>query len=714
MTMTAAQAGSAVSSAPPGRVVLPSPPDGRPPRRRRHRPRKLLAIVGLICCAGLLSAVIAAPIVVGGGLLAKSASDHFDDLPTTLPVPTLGRDSVILAADGSKIATLHGPENRIPVTIGQVAPIMKTAIVDIEDSRFYTHHGIDFRGLARAAFKDSDGGQQGGSTITQQYVKNVLLYTADTSQEAAAATDRSIARKLREARLAVALEQKWSKDQILEGYLNIAYFGHGAYGIGAAAKRYFGTTVDKLNVDQAALLAGLVQSPSATDPIDHPKAAMDRRNVVLQRMEQLGHLTAAQEKFAAALPLGLNPVAPPPTADPCLESTASFFCDWVRTQLLNNPALGDTPELRQQHLFQGGLTIRTTLDPAIQAAAQQAVDSTVEPSNKITVAEAIVQPGTGNVVAMAVNKPYGTNPGQTTIPLLTTPALQPGSTFKMFTMAAALNQGLPLSTTFNSPGCYVSQLYKKGTGGTQPLPDCSNGFTNADPAEAGNYNMVNGTWDSVNTYYIQLEEKVGVKNVADMAVRLGVPMSRFTQKGNNVYQDPNGFGSLTLGAIVVSPLDMATAYATVAAGGLRCDPRGVAGATGPDGKAVALTPAAACQQVIPKSEADTITSVLEGVITNGTGYPNASLYGRPAAGKTGTTDDHVSAWFVGYTPQLAAAVEVGVYQGPSKNPLQGVYVNGQYWSSVFGGDLPAIAWSQSMRNALANQPYASLPPPAGG
>ena len=710
MTTTARRPGSEAGSAPIRTVSrgAPDPPGGR------HRPRKLLAVIGLLAIAGLLAALVASPVVVGAGLVAKSASDQFDDLPTNLPTPTLGRDSTILAANGDTIAVLHGPENRIPVKISQVSPVMKTAIVDIEDSRFYTHHGIDFRGLARAAFKDTDGAQQGGSTITQQYVKNVLLYTADTSEAASAATDRSIARKLREARLAVALEQRWSKDQILEGYLNIAYFGHGAYGIGAAAKRFFGTTVDQLNLDQSALLAGMVQSPSATDPLEHPKAAFDRRNVVLTRMQELGHLTAAQRAFAAALPLGLNPVAPPPTADPCLVSTASFFCDWVRSKLLADPALGDTQALRDQRLLEGGLVIRTTLDPAVQAAAQQAVDSTVEQSNKVTVAEAIVQPGTGNVLAMAVNKPYGTGPGQTTIPLPAKPALQPGSTFKVFTLTAALAQGLPLSTTINSPACYVSQIYIKPPGGTQPLPDCKNGFTNADVAEAGNFNMVNGTWNSVNTFFIQLEERVGVKSVADMAVRLGVPASRLTTKQANVYADPNAYGSLTLGSIEVSPLDMAGAYATLAAGGLRCESRGVLSATAPDGKAISLTAAPACQRVISKEVADTVTSVLEGVITRGTGYPNASLYGRPAAGKTGTTDDHVSAWFVGYTPQLSAAVEVGVYQGPYDNKLQNIYAGGRYWSSVFGGDLPAIAWSQSMRAALVNQPYAQMPPPASG
>ncbi len=693
----------------------PPPPPMRGPDRRvpappsGDRPRKLLSLISLAAAAGLLAAGVVAPVVLGMGFAAQSASNHFESLPTVLPTPVLGRDSVILAADGSKIATLHGPENRVPVTIAQVPAVMKTAMVDIEDSRFYSHDGIDYKGLLRAAITDTSGSiSQGGSTITQQYVKNVLLYTADSAQQAAAATDKSIARKLREARLALALERRWSKSQILEGYLNIVYFGQGAYGIGAAAKRYFGEKVEQLTLTQAALLAGLVQSPSAYDPIVNPKGALQRRSEVLHRMQQLGHLTAAQEKAADAAPLGLHPVAPPPASDPCLTSTAPFYCDWVRAQLLNDPALGATQTERDRRLLEGGLTIHTTLDPAVQAAAQNALNQTVEPSNSVTVAEAIVQPGTGNVLAMAVNKPYGTGPGETTIPVLTTASLQPGSSFKVFTLTTALSQGLPLSTSFYAPACYVSPIYHIGSAsGRNPLAGCSNGFSNADPAEAATYDLTRATWQSVNTYYIQLEQKVGVQNVADMAIRLGIPAKRLATVG------PNS-GSLTIGAYVVSPLDMATAYATLAAHGLRCEPRGALSATAPDGKPVSLTPAPACQQVIPASVADKVTSVLEGVITHGTGYPNASLYGRPAAGKTGTTDGYSSAWFVGYTPQLAAAVEAGNIQSPVANPLTNVYAGGRYYPEVFGGDIPALAWSRTLTTALANQPYAALPPPATG
>ncbi len=647
---------------------------------------------------------VVTPVVLGTGLAVKAVGNHFGSLPTVLPDPVLGRDSVILAADGSTIATLHGAENRVPVKIAQVAPIMKTAIVDIEDSRFYSHHGIDFRGLTRAAVQDTGGSvSQGGSTITQQYVKNVLLYSADTTAAQQAATGKSLARKLREARLALALEQKWSKSQILEGYLNIAYFGHSAYGIGAAASRYFGETVNQLTLPQAALLAGLVQSPTADDPINNPKGARERRNEVLARMQQLGHITALQERVARNAPLALHPVAPPAVSDPCLSSKAPFYCDWVRTQLLSDRTLGDTQAARERRLLEGGLTIKTTLDPSVQSAAQTALDQTVEEGNPVTLAEVIVQPGTGNILAMAVNKPYGTGAGQTTLPIPSSATLQPGSTFKVMTLTAALAEGLPLSTSFYSPACYLSKVYKFGV----DSKTCPGGVSNSDPAEAGTYDMTRATWQSVNTYYVQLEEKIGVQAVADMAIKLGIPASRLKTVDA-------ASGSLTIGAYEVSPLDMATAYATLAARGLRCDARGVLSATDPDGKAIALTPAPACQQVIPQDVADQVTSVLEGVITNGTGYPNASLNGRPAAGKTGTTDGYSSAWFVGYTPQMASAVEAGNIDGPQKNPLVNITAGGRFYLEVFGGDIPALAWGRSLNAALANQPYADLPPPAAG
>jgi len=281
----------------------------------------------------------------------------------------------------------------------------------------------------------------------------VLLEEASTPDQQQAAAGKSLTRKIREARYALALEQRWPKTKILEGYLNIAFFGNNAYGIGAAAQRYFGASVGQLSLEQSALLAGLVQGPSTYDPLRHPQAATARRNEVLARMRQLGHITAGQETVTRSQPLGLRPVLPPAAADPCLSSPAPFFCDYVRQILLADKALGATRAERDHLLLEGGLTVKTSFDPAVQRAAQQAVDSTVEKTNRAAATEAIVKPGTGQALAMAVSRDYGTAPGQTTVALPTQPAFGPGSTFKVFTLAAAVAQGLPLSTSYFAPAC---------------------------------------------------------------------------------------------------------------------------------------------------------------------------------------------------------------------------------------------------------------------
>jgi len=668
----------------------------------------LALLVALLAAAGLLVATLATPLVLGTGLAAKSTADSFEALPTGLPDPVLGVDSRILASDGSLVAVLHGPQNRVPVRIEQVAPVMRQAIVDIEDSRFYSHHGVDYKGLARAALKNTQAGvtEQGGSTLTQQYVKNVLLDEASTPDQQQAANGKSLTRKIKEARYALALEQRWSKSRILEGYLNIAFFGNNAYGIGAAAQRYFGQRVDQLSLGQAALLAGLVQGPSTYDPLHHPQAATARRNEVLARMRQLGHLTPAQETAARAQPLGLKPVLPPAAGDPCMSSVAPFFCDYVRQILLSDKALGATRAERDHLLLEGGLTVKTSFDPAVQHAAQQAVEGTVEKTNRAAATEVIVKPGTGQVLAMAVSRDYGTAPGQTTVALPTQPAFGPGSTFKVFTLTAALAQGLPLSTSFFAPACYVPTTFTIGSNSGRnpgdPNAGCATGFANADPAEAATYAIPQATWQSVNTFYIQLEEQVGILNVAAMARTLGIPDARLAKVG------PND-GSLTLGTEVVSPLDMATAYATLAARGLRCDPRPLISITSPTGQPVAFTAPGRCHQVLDPAVADTVTSVLEGVLTNGTGYPNAATIGRPAAGKTGTNEAFSSAWFVGYTPQLAAAVELGDPRGGQGHPLTNITIGGQNYAHVFGGDIPALIWGRTMYAALTDQPYAELP-----
>jgi membrane peptidoglycan carboxypeptidase len=464
---------------------------------------RLRAAVVLALAGGLVLAGLVAPAVVGLGLSFKAVADHFEALPTTLPAGALAQRSVVMDASGGTVAVLHGPEDRVVVSLRQVAPVLQHAVIAVEDARFYLHNGVDVHGLLRAVIHNGRGGsQQGASTLTEQYVKLSLLEAAHTPAEKAAATSRSsYQRKLREARIALALERRETKSQILAGYLNIAYFGEGAYGIATAAQHYFGVSPDKLSLPQAALLAGIVNSPALFDPIGHPEAAVGRRKVVLTRMLNEHMITPGQWQQADTSGLGVRRRATAVIADACESSTAPFYCDWIRSQLRADRTLGATQAQRDHAVFAGGLTVKTTLDPLVQAAAQRAVDSVVPRTEHATAVVVIVQPGTGKVLAMAANRSYGAGrvAGHTQLGYLGyRPIFQGGSTFKVFTLLAALKAGLPLSTSFYSPACLRPDpaLWDVPTSTTG---NCPGGYQNSDPAEAASYDAIRGTWKSVNT-----------------------------------------------------------------------------------------------------------------------------------------------------------------------------------------------------------------------
>ena len=683
----------------------------RRPMRGRSAPtpqgQNVRAMLTLSLVGGLLLAAVGLPAVGGIALIAKKAAVSFNELPTELQAGPLAQRSQLLASNGQVIADLAGAEDRVVLPIQSISLNMQKAIIAIEDSRFFEHHGIDFRGLFRALVNNStsDNGTQGGSTLTQQYVKNVLLERADTKEGKAGATARTTDRKLREARYALALEKRLTKGEILERYLNIAYFGNGVYGVGTAAQHYFGRDASKLTLEQSALLAGLVNRPAYYDPTyrkDQTPAAnkiridrsQARRDQVLDRMQQLGMATAAQ--VAGAKKVKVTIAAKPRTVDACESSVAPFFCDYVRTQLLADKTFGDTAEERQRRLFTGGLRVRTTLDINVQKAAQEAVDTTIERTNRVAATMVIVKPGSGEVLAMAINRSYGqARAGYTKVNYaVQAGAFQPGSTFKAFTLAAAIDQGIGIGTTISAPTCYHSKIFDNPS---NPGKFCPNGFKNAgDSGEAGVFNLQTGTWHSVNTFFVQLEERVGIDKIAEMAHNLGVHAIS-TKPGYY-----GGSGAFTLGTREVPPIEMADAYATFAARGLHCDPHGVAMITDTSNKEISFTDPPLCKQVIPQSVADTVNLVLQGVIARGTGT-NASI-GRPAAGKTGTTDNYQAAWFVGYVPQMAGAVWVGDPRSGQKYPLTNVSVYGRYYAHVFGGDLGALIWGKAMRAALANVP----------
>jgi membrane peptidoglycan carboxypeptidase len=661
-----------------------------------------LSVLAGICLAGLLF-----PVVGTAGLIGKRGADDFLSLPSKLETPALAQRSRIQDKDGHVLATLF-TENRVQVTLGQVPKTAQDALIAIEDSRFREHRGLDVKGTLRALARNSSSGevQQGGSTLTQQYVKNVLIESARTKAGQQAARERSVHRKLQEARYALALEQTLSKDQILEGYLNIAYYGNGVYGIGTAAAHYWGVPVSRLTLAQGALLAGMVQNPRRYDPQDNPKASVARRNTVLRRMRDLHYITPEQELAASRAGLGLR-ISTVRSGCEAPGVTAPFFCDYVLRYLTDGPAgsaLGATKQERQEALLAGGLTIRTTLDPKVQKAAQQAVDDQVPRRDRFGAAAVadVVEPGTGAVRGMAVDRTFGSRKGETKVNLALGGSLgfQPGSTFKVFTLARAIQIGISPQLTLYAPQRYCPKAYSYVlAGGGCP--------GNAGDSESGRFTLVKATWESVNTYFLQLAERTGLDGPIGLAEAMGVrQVERSSYEGGPL----SHLGSFVIGGSnTVSPLAMAGAYATLAARGQYCPPNPVTEVLDTQGKALSL-PTTPCSQVLEQDVADTVTSILRGVIDGpvaGRTGKGASI-GRPAAGKTGTTDESKAAWFCGYTPQLATAVWVGK---PTPTPMQNVTINHRHYRAVYGGSLPAPIWRQVMLGALKGVPAVDFVAP---
>ena len=697
--------------------------------------RLLFALLASVL-AGLLLAAVAFPVVGGVGLTAKAGADEFLVLPEELEAQPLPQRTRILAADDSQLAVLY-TQNRVLAPLKNVPDLTRKAVIATEDARFYDHNGVDLKGTLRAAVENAQarGVSQGGSTLTQQYVKNALLQAAEGSKtQQDAAREISLERKMKEARYALALERTLTKDEILERYLNIAYFGNGVYGIGTAANFYFSRPVSTLTLAQGATLAGIVQSPGRFDPVkalEDPavmEALLARRATVLARMRSVGYITPEQE--AAANAVVHTPERPlfvlRPVASGCEARDVRwpFFCDYVRHVLERTSfgdVLGKTREERQQKLLAGGLTIRTTLDPKVQAAAQSAAESNIPPTDTFAgesfgaaTAVDVVEPGTGAIKAMAVNRRYTEKdePGHTKVNLAIggSSGFQGGSTFKAFVLAEALRRGFPLDFSLYSPQTYESPVFDEVPGGPPYSP------SNAGESEAGTYDLLTGTHHSVNTYYVQLEERTGVEGPAALAEKMGVE-----QFADGTPSAPlNRGGAFVLGGNDVSPLAMAGAYATFAARGLYCPPRAVTAITDASGAELALPPQK-CEQVLEQPVADAVNLVLQGVVTGGpTGSTgrNAQI-GRPAAGKTGTTNESKAAWFVGYTPQLATAVWVGDPGAPGRKvkAMKSTTINGQWYRQVYGGTVPARIFADTMRAALegvevkdfAQPDYAALP-----
>ena len=484
------------------------------------------------------------------------------------------------------------------------------------------------------------------------------------------------------------LTRELTKDQILDGYLNTVYFGAQAYGIEAAAQRYFSVSARQLNLQQSAMLVALVQSPSVYDPLTNPTLARIVRNQVLRTTYANHQITLHQERAAITSPLVLKPSQP---TTGCPASKVPYFCDWVSSELASLPALGATRADRVATLEKGGLTIRTTLVPSQQAAAEAAAVSIVNTTNRVGDAIVVETPGTGAITAMAQNRVYGldTKKNQTTLNYADSPS-PVGSTFKAFTLSAALGAGIPLTTTLPAGASYHSTVFDNPPSGY---------FTNAEPSDGTNLSIAQATAGSVNTAFVQLEEKVGVLAIAKTARAMGLTDLPLTGPDAVTAKE----GSLTLGARGFTAIQMAGAYATLAAHGLHCTPNAVAAITLADGTSLNIRPQ--CTRAISPAVADTVTSLLAGVVTSGTGIA-AAVPGHQVAGKTGTTGNFGSAWFDGYTPDTAMAVWMGDPRGIT-HPLYNV----AGVPAVYGGTLPAEMFKTAMTSILQGQPNFPIAPP---
>ncbi|MDT6986178.1 transglycosylase domain-containing protein [Streptomyces lusitanus] len=665
--------------------------------------------LGVSVLAGAVMAGIALPAVGALGLAAKGSVESFDELPANLKTPPLSQRTTILDADGGLIATVYS-RDRTVVDLKDISPYMQKAIVAIEDSRFYEHGAIDLKGVLRALNKNARSGEvsEGASTLTQQYVKNVFVEEAgDDPTKVAQATQQTIGRKIQELKYAIQVEEELGKKKILENYLNITFFGQQAYGVEAASQRYFSKPAKDLNLQESALLAGIVQSPSRYDPVNDEAEAKKRRNVVLKRMAEVGDISPEQAAEAMRSPLGLK-VSKPQNGCTTAVKGAGFFCAYVRNVFLNDPVFGKDKQTRAKLWNQGGLTIRTTLDPKAQESVQQSLKDHVNKSDEVAAAATLVEPGTGKIVGMGQSKPYGSNAKEheteinysVNYEMGTSAGFPTGSTFKPFVAAAALEAGRPPTQEYPSP--YELTV-------PSPIQTCGKPYTNDDgtkipnenESEKGPYQLKEAMALSVNTYFIEMVADIGLCPVAEMAEKLHVRQG----SGKKMPQVP----SIALGTESVSPLTMASAYAAFANRGMYCTPVAIESVTQRVGnKNESLeVPKSSCSRAMSENTADTINALLKGVVDSGTGQ-QAGLGDRDNAGKTGTTDERRNAWFVGYTPNLSGAVWVG--SATQQVKMQNITIGGVYHELVYGADTPGPIWKDAMTGALEGKEAESFVP----
>jgi penicillin-binding protein 1A len=623
-------------------------------RRRRHGAIAAFVVIGAVVVAGAI-----------GGSAAVFAYGSSCDLHSLTPV-SIGRNSFVYAADGSLLGSIPAERNRQPVAAKDMSPWVRKAMVAVEDRRFYTHGGVDVEGIARAAVTDikARGVVEGGSTITQQLVRNLYI-----------SRERTVQRKLKEACLAAKLDGAWSKDRILTTYLNQVFYGNQAYGIEAAAQTYFSKPARTLSLSESALLAGLTRAPSVYDPFISPGRAQARRAVVLRAMLDTGAVTRARFRKANRSDLALRP------GKLYSRIREPYFFGYVRDRLIQ--AYG------AEQVRSGGLSVYTTIVPRYQRLAEKAIRDTMNRPTDPAGALISITPRTGAIRAMAAVIP---NRPKNEFNLLSQARRQPGSTFKTFVLAAAVEMGVNPDSTY-----YVSAPF---TYKVHPAGNCDDGSWWCVHTYANDYygwsSIRSATIRSDNSVYAQLTLDVGPERVAEVARRMGV-RSPLDVRGAYV-------PAIGLGSVAVSPLDLASAYATLAAGGVYAEPTAIRRVVLPDGREDTEegwgTPKR--RRAISEGTAAVVTRILEQNIQSGTG--TRAAFGRPAAGKTGTNEEHKDAWFAGYTPELATTVWIGFTKG--EIPMENVH-----GIAVSGGSFPAEIWRLFMQPALEGAEPTAFPEP---
>ncbi|WJZ67490.1 transglycosylase domain-containing protein [Kocuria rosea] len=649
----------------------------------------VVAFIATSVVAGIVAAGLLVPPAAATGLAANASIGWFKDLPAQMEAGPMSRASTVVARDGTEIATFYA-QNRTPVSLDEMSPHMSAAILAIEDRDFYEHGGVDLGGILRALGNNiiRPDARQGASTITQQYVNNLLIDSQVRAGEEATTigADKGYTDKIKEIKLALSMEQELSKDEILEGYLNMVLFGGQNYGVEAAAQYYWGIPASDLSISQSAVLAGMVQSPNYYDPAANPEAATERRNIVLDTMLTTGAITQEEHATAAAEPIEVDPN---PTNSGCTAAEiAPYFCDYVENSILQDSAFGETPEERLKTLQLGGLTITTTLDVEAQRVAEESVNETQpRDDNPDNVSTALVslEPTNGDIVAMAQNTYYSTGEGSSNTTynfnvdswMGGAGGFQVGSTYKPLTYAAWIDAGNGAEdeidatrTKWPADHRWKASCLERGykiepgnNGEGFEIQNAESGYTREMEADFGLYN-------SINTAIYAMAEDLDLCDIGEISESLGIVNGK-----NGEPVDTTVLASLLGGSVDISPMTMARAYSAFANRGEMCEPRALERVVDYTGKEYDI-PETSCERVISEDVADGVNFALNQTLIRGSGWQREIGLPGASAAKTGTTDNSTQTWMIGYTRGLATASWVGNYEFGSRS-LNGLSIGGE-------------------------------------